>query len=59
MSIEEIFDKLVLNAPSYLKGVEIVKEDAEYAEKLIKENNLSVKEACEIVYSSIAETLGI
>lgn len=59
MTRKEIFNELVVNAPSYLKGVEIVEEDAEYAEKMMKENNLSVKEACEIVYTSIANVLGM
>ena len=49
MTRKEIFNELVVNAPSYLKGVEIVEEDAEYAEKIMKEKNLSAKEAFEIV----------
>lgn len=59
MTRKEIFDELVLNAPSYLKGIEIVEEDAETAEKIMKEDNLSVKEACDCVYCLIADTLGI
>lgn len=57
--MKEIFDELVHNAPSYLKGVELTEDDARYAEKLMREENLSLKEACEIVYEGIAEVLGI
>lgn len=57
MATKEIFDNLVFNAPNYLKGIELTQEDAENAEKLMERENLSLKEACEIIYSNIAETL--
>lgn len=47
------------NAPSYLKGVEIVYEDAEYCLKLIKYYNKTEQEACECTYQMIADILGI
>ena len=57
MTTQKIFDYLVFNAPRYLKGIELTYEDAENAEKIMKENNLSLREACEIVYDKINEIL--
>ena len=57
MNTQEIFDKLVYNAPSYLKGVEIMFEDAERCKHLRKKENLSFKEAADIVYEEILDTI--
>ena len=56
--IDHIFDELVCNAPSFLKGVELTYEDAEYAKRLMKEG-LSLSDAMSNVYNGIADTLGI
>jgi len=57
MSTQEIFDQLVYNAPSYLEGVEIMFEDAQRCKRLMKKENLSFKEAADIVYEEIEAML--
>lgn len=56
--IGEIFDDLVDNAPSFLKGVELTYDDAHYMIGLMMKG-FSQKEARDIVYNEIANVLGI